>query len=31
VGPVRVGYIRTSKKDQNPELQRRDLLAAGYE
>jgi hypothetical protein len=28
---VRVGYIRTSKKDQNPELQRRDLLAAGYE
>jgi DNA invertase Pin-like site-specific DNA recombinase len=31
VGLVRVGYIRTSKKDQNPELQRRDLLAAGYE
>ncbi len=28
---VRVGYIRTSKKDQNPELQRRDLLAAGCE
>lgn len=26
---MRVGYIRTSKKDQNPELQRRDLLAAG--
>jgi DNA invertase Pin-like site-specific DNA recombinase len=31
MGPVRVGYIRTSKKDQNPELQRRDLLAAGCE
>ena len=29
--PVKVGYIRTSKKDQNPELQRRDLLAAGCE
>jgi hypothetical protein len=28
---VKVGYIRTSKKDQNPELQRRDLLAAGCE
>jgi DNA invertase Pin-like site-specific DNA recombinase len=28
---VRVGYIRTSKKDQNPQLQRRDLLAAGCE
>jgi DNA invertase Pin-like site-specific DNA recombinase len=26
---VRVGYIRTSKKEQNPQLQRRDLLAAG--
>jgi len=26
---VKVGYIRTSKKDQNPELQRRDLLAFG--
>ena len=26
---MRVGYIRTSKKDQNPQLQRRDLLAAG--
>ena len=25
------GYIRTSKKDQNPELQRRDLLAFGCE
>jgi DNA invertase Pin-like site-specific DNA recombinase len=31
MGPVRVGYIRTSKKDQNPELQRRDLLTAGCE
>jgi DNA invertase Pin-like site-specific DNA recombinase len=28
---VKVGYIRTSKKDQNPQLQRRDLLAAGCE
>jgi DNA invertase Pin-like site-specific DNA recombinase len=28
---MKVGYIRTSKKDQNPELQRRDLLAAGFE
>jgi DNA invertase Pin-like site-specific DNA recombinase len=28
---MRVGYIRTSKKDQNPELQRRDLLAFGCE
>ena len=28
---MKVGYIRTSKKDQNPELQRRDLLAAGCE
>jgi DNA invertase Pin-like site-specific DNA recombinase len=28
---VRIGHIRTSKKDQNPELQRRDLLAAGCE
>jgi hypothetical protein len=28
---VRVGYIRTSKKDQNPELQRRELLAFGCE
>ena len=26
---MRVGYIRTSKKEQNPQLQRRDLLAAG--
>ena len=31
MGLVRVGYIRTSKKDQNPELQRRDLLTAGCE
>ena len=28
---MRVGYIRTSTKDQSPELQRRDLLAAGCE
>jgi DNA invertase Pin-like site-specific DNA recombinase len=28
---VKVGYIRTSKKDQNPELQCRDLLAFGRE
>jgi DNA invertase Pin-like site-specific DNA recombinase len=28
---VKVGYVRTSKKDQNPELQRRDLLAFGCE
>ena len=28
---MKVGYIRTSKTDQNPELQRRDLLAAGCE
>lgn len=28
---MRIGYIRTSKKDQNPELQRRDLLIAGCE
>lgn len=28
---MKVGYIRTSKKDQNPELQRRDLQAAGCE
>ena len=28
---VRVGYIRTSKKDQNPELQRKDLLGTGCE
>ena len=31
MGRVRVGYVRTFKKDQNPELQRRDLLAAGCE
>ena len=28
---MRVGYIRASKKDQNPDLQRRDLAAAGCE
>lgn len=28
---MKVGYIRTSKKDQNPELQRRDLKAFGCE
>ena len=28
---MKIGYIRTSKKDQNPDLQRRDLLAAGCE
>lgn len=28
---MKVGYIRTSKKDQNPELQRRDLMAFGCE
>jgi DNA invertase Pin-like site-specific DNA recombinase len=28
---VKVGYIRTSKKDQNPDLQRRELLAFGCE
>ncbi len=27
----KVGYIRTSKKDQNPDLQRKDLLAFGCE
>lgn len=26
-----MGYIGTSKKDQNPDLQRRDLSAAGCE
>ena len=25
---MKVGYVRTSKKDQNPGLQRRDLVAA---
>ena len=28
---MRVGYIRTSKKDQNPDLQRRELEAFGCE
>jgi DNA invertase Pin-like site-specific DNA recombinase len=28
---VEIGYIRTSKKDQNPEIQCRDLLAFGGE
>lgn len=28
---MEAGYVRVSKKDQNPELQRRDLLAAGCE
>lgn len=28
---VKIGYIRTSKKDQNPEIQRRDLVAFGCE
>jgi len=28
---VKVGYVRTSKKDQNPDLQRRDLEAFGCE
>lgn len=28
---MEVGYIRVSKKDQNPDLQRRDLVAAGCE
>jgi DNA invertase Pin-like site-specific DNA recombinase len=28
---VKVGYIRTSTKDQNPDVQRRDLLAFGCE
>jgi DNA invertase Pin-like site-specific DNA recombinase len=31
ISQVKVGYIRTSKKDQNPDLQRRDLAAAGCE
>jgi DNA invertase Pin-like site-specific DNA recombinase len=30
-GAVKVGYIRTSKKDQNPDLQRKVLLAFGCE
>lgn len=29
--PVGVGYVRTSKKDQNPDLQGRGLEAAGCE
>lgn len=28
---MKIGYIHTSKKDQNPEIQRKDLLAAGCE
>ena len=28
---MKVGYVRVSKKDQNPELQRRELEAAGCE
>ena len=28
---MKVGYVRTYKKDQNPELPRRDLLAFGCE
>ena len=28
---MKIGYVRTSKKDQNPELQGRDLLAFGCE
>ena len=28
---MKVGYVRTSKKDQNPEIQRRDLEAFGCE
>ena len=28
---MKVGYIRTSNKDQNPELQRRELEAFGCE
>ena len=28
---MKVGYIRTSKKEQNFELQRKDLLSAGCE
>ena len=28
---MKIGYVRTSKKDQNPELQRRDLLTCGCE
>ncbi len=28
---MNVGYVRVSKREQNPELQRRELLAAGCE
>ena len=28
---MKIGYVRTSKKDQNPELELRDLLAFGCE
>ena len=28
---MKVGYVRTSKKDQNPDLQRRELSAFGCE
>lgn len=28
---VEVGYVRVSKREQNPELQRRELLAVGCE
>jgi DNA invertase Pin-like site-specific DNA recombinase len=28
---VKIGYVRTSKKEQNPEMQRRELEAAGCE
>ena len=28
---MKIGHIRTSKKDQNPDLQRTDLLAFGCE
>jgi DNA invertase Pin-like site-specific DNA recombinase len=31
MAPVKVGYIRTSTKDQNPNVQRRDRLAFGRE
>jgi Resolvase, N terminal domain len=28
---MKIGYVRTSKKEQNPEMQRRELEAAGCE
>jgi len=28
---MKVGYIRVSKREQNPDLQRRELQAAGCE